>query len=119
MHNYKELRVWKEARALVKIVYCLTEQFPKHELFGLSSRMRRAVISIPSNIAEGAGRTSEVDFSRFLDIANGSAFELEAQLYLASDIEFIEEKKLQDILPLVEDIQKMLHSLKKTIIRLR
>ncbi len=81
MHNYKDLIVWQKARVLVKDVYSLVAIFPYDEKFGISSQMKRSVISISSNIAEGAGRSSDKDFMRFLDIANGSAFELESQFF--------------------------------------
>ncbi len=114
MHNYRELIVWKKSRVLAKSVYTLTEHFPKSELFGLTSQMRRSAVSIPSNIAEGAGRGTESEFCRFLDIANGSVCELETQLYLAFDFGFIKDDILQKILFLIEETQKMLHSLKKS-----
>ena len=77
MNNYKELIVWQKARMLVKSAYTLTTQLPSEEKFGLISQMRRCAISIPSNIAEGASRTSNKEFAHFLEIAYGSCFELE------------------------------------------
>ena len=88
MHNFKELKVWQKGRKFVKDIYLLTRNFPQEELFVLTSQMRRAAISIPSNIAEGSGRGSDKDFARFIDIATGSSFELESQLYVASDLEY-------------------------------
>jgi len=115
MHNFKELVIWKKARELAKEIYLLCDEFPKAELYGISSQMKRAVISIPSNIAEGAGRTTKVEFCRFLDIATGSAFELETQLYLAFDFGFISESNLQEISSKLESLQKMIYTFKKTI----
>ena len=88
MHNFKELDVWKKSRILVKDIYLLLANFPDVEKFGIISQMKRAVVSIPSNIAEGSGRSSDKEFVRFLDIALGSAFELETQLYLSFDLSF-------------------------------
>ena len=89
MHNFKELIVWQKSRSLVKDVYKLTQTFPSDEKFGLTQQIRRATVSIPSNIAEGSGRGTNNDFLHFIDIANGSAFEVETQLYLALDLEYI------------------------------
>jgi len=115
MHNFKELVIWKKARELAKEIYLLCDGFPKTEMYGMSSQMKRAVISIPSNIAEGAGRTTDMEFCRFLDIATGSAFELETQLYLACDFGFISELSLQEIIPKIESLEKMIYTLKKTM----
>lgn len=89
MHNNLELKIWQRSRILVKEVYQLTELFPKNQQYGLTSQIQRAAVSIPSNIAEGAGRTSQKKFMRFLNIANGSAFELETQLFLGSDLGYV------------------------------
>ena len=83
MHNFKELKIWQKGRELVSEIYTLTKSLPKDEQYGLISQMRRAAISIPSNIAEGSGKGSDKEFCRFLDITNGSACELETQIYLA------------------------------------
>jgi four helix bundle protein len=95
MHNFKNLKIWQKSRELVKEVFLLTRDFPAEEKFGLTSQILRSAYSIPSNIAEGSGRNSNREFSRFLDIALGSAFELETQLILASDIHYLSEEKLQ------------------------
>ncbi len=115
MHNYKELKIWQKGRLIVKEIYSITNLFPKEEQFGLISQMRRAVISIPSNIAEGAGRGSNKEFSRFLDISNGSAFELEAQLFLSYDLKYISKKIFYDKLEKVQEIQKMIYHFKNSI----
>ena len=112
MHNFKELRTWQKARRFVKDIYVLTRQFPKDELFVLTSQMRRAAISIPSNIAEGSGRGTDKDFSRFLDIATGSAFELESQIYIGYDLDYYSEKELDIYLGKVQEIQKMIYNFK-------
>ncbi len=112
MHNFKELRTWQKARRFVKDIYILTKQLPKEELFVLTSQMRRAAISIPSNIAEGSGRATNKDLSRFLDIATGSAFELESQIYIGYDLDYYSEKELEIYLEKVQELQKMIYNFK-------
>ena len=112
MHNFKELFVWQKGRELVKLVYTLLNKLPASEQFGLTSQMKRAACSIPSNIAEGAGRGTDKEFLRFLDMANGSAFELETQLYLCIDLAFIQEDDAKQLFALIREIQKMIFSLK-------
>ena len=87
---YKELEVWKKSIEFVKTVYMVTNEFPQEEKFGIVSQIRRAAISIPSNIAEGATRFSDKDSSRFMDIALGSISELETQLIISKELGFIE-----------------------------
>lgn len=96
--DYKELDVWKESRKLVKYIYSLIHEFPDDEKFGLSSQMKRSSISIPSNIAEGIGRQTKKETRQFFYISKGSLYELETQLYLAFDLEFINSKQLNSIL---------------------
>ena len=96
--TFTDLDAWKEARALVKIVYTSMVYFPKEEIYGLQSQLKRSVISIPSNIAEGCGRNHPKDTMRFYYIARGSAYELETQLYLSFDLNFIEEAELKIML---------------------
>jgi four helix bundle protein len=117
MHNYKELIVWQKARFLVKQVYLLTQTFPELERFGLTIQLRRAAISISSNIAEGAGRTTTTDFMKFLDIANGSSFEVETQLLLSFDLGYINEDTLNQTIPMVQDVQKLLFNFRKSLNR--
>ncbi len=113
MHNFRELKIWQKAREFVKEIYQTTANFPSEEKFGLTSQMQRAAISIPSNIAEGAGRGSNKDFSRFLNIANASAFELETQIYLAYDLNYIESNKLEFLTEKIIEIKKMIYGFKK------
>lgn len=113
MHNFKELMVWKKSRKLVSDIYNLTKLLPKNEQFGLTAQMRRSVISIPSNIAEGSGRGSDKEFLRFLDIANGSSCELETQLYLIFDQKYISEEIHNSQVNNIQEIQKMIYKLKK------
>jgi len=87
-HTYKELRVWQSAMALVRDVYVQTRDFPREELYGLTQQMRRAAVSLPSNIAEGQGRLSENEFRQFLGLARGSLLELETQEQIAADLQY-------------------------------
>jgi four helix bundle protein len=115
MHNFKELKIWQRSRTLVKKVYQLTTLFPKSEQYGLTSQINRSSVSIISNIAEGAGRSTEQDFGRFLDIAIGSAFELETQLILSTDLGFIKDEKIEEIIKELNEIQKMIRGFKKNL----
>jgi len=115
MHNFKELIVWQKSRSLVKDIYKLTQKFPADEKFGLTQQIRRAAISIPSNIAEGSGRGTNSDFIRFIDIANGSAFEVETQLYLALDLEYISQPEFDEIAAKLFDIERLIFNFKKSL----
>jgi len=107
--NYTELDVWKYSRELVKLVYLLTKSFPKEELYGLTNQIRRCAISIPSNIAEGIGRQSNKETIHFLYIAKGSLQEVETQLYLSFDLDYISEVELNGILEKVVSNKKLLN----------
>ena len=111
MHNFKELRVWKESRSFVKDVYSIGATFPADERFGITSQMRRAAVSIPLNIAEGAGRTGSLDFGRFIDMAYGSAAEVETLVYLCADLNFIDDETQNNLVIKVNDLQRMLKGL--------
>ena len=115
MHNFKELIVWQKSRSLVKDVYKLTQTFPSDEKFGLTQQIRRATVSIPSNIAEGSGRGTNNDFLHFIDIANGSAFEVETQLYLALDLEYISQTEFEDIITKLIDVERLIYNFKKSL----
>ena len=115
MHRYKDLKFWQLSRAFCKEIYSVTSSFPEEEKFGLISQLRRAVVSIPSNIAEGASRNSNKDFSRFLSISLGSCFEIETQLLIASDLEFIDEKELDTVLNSLNQIIKMMSKFISTL----
>ena len=90
--HHRNLEAWKESINFVTEIYTLTKKFPKEELWGLTSQIRRASISIPSNIAEGYGRKSKTEYSRFLDIARGSLFELETQIELSYYFQYLDEE---------------------------
>jgi four helix bundle protein len=116
MHRYQDLNVWKKSMDLVKEVYFLTDNFPQNEQFGLTSQIRRCAVSIPSNIAEGAGRNSKKEFNQFLGIATGSLFELETQLLISSRVGYSKETEITTLIDLISEIHKMLIGLKKTLI---
>ncbi|WP_339698584.1 four helix bundle protein [Algoriphagus aquimarinus] len=111
MHNYKELFVWKRAIKLCALIYKLTADFPNEERFGLISQMRRASVSVPSNIAEGGGRRTDKEFVHFLGIAHGSICELETQLYVSVELEFTDFDKIDFVTNEITEIQKMLYAL--------
>ena len=112
-HNFKELKVWQFSMNLVKEIYLITQDFPNEEKFGITSQIRRCVISVPSNIAEGAGRGSNKDFARFLSIALSSAYELETQIILSKDLEFITEESFNKLISRIHEVQKMLFVFQK------
>ena len=109
MHQHKEMMIWQRSRAFVKEVYVATCAFPKEELYGLTSQLRRASVSIPANISEGAGRNSNPDFSRFLDVALGSAAEVETLLILSADLNFISQTEASRLIAELEEIQRMIN----------
>jgi four helix bundle protein len=115
MHNFKELKIWQKSRNLAKEVYTLTKNYPEEERFGLLSQIRRAAVSIPSNIAEGSGRNSIRDFRRFLNIALSSAFELETQIILSFDLNYVAEKDYMEFSEKIQEIQKMIYGFRKTL----
>jgi four helix bundle protein len=117
MHNFKELNVWKESMVLAKDIFITTKNFPQEEKFGLVSQMNRCSISIPSNIAEGAGRQSEKEFNQFLNIALGSCFELETQLLLSKDFNYITKEQTELLTQQACKIQKMIGGLKRSILQ--
>ena len=114
MAIHKELNVWKKSMQLVTLIYQYTKTFPKEELYGLASQMRRAAVSIPSNIAEGYGRISDKELLHFLYIALGSSSELETQIIIANNLTFLAEAEHKQLLELNEEIIRMLTSLIKT-----
>lgn len=113
MQTHKDLNVWKESKKLVKDIYFLTSKFPKDELYSLTAQIKRAAVSIPSNIAEGAARASNKEYIHFLYIALGSVAELDTQLIIAKDLNFIDEEGFNSISENLENIGKMLSGLIK------
>lgn len=108
MHNYKELKVWQKAMDFVVAVYDVTRNFPKEELYGLTSQLRRAAVSIPANIAEGAGCDSDAEFARFLDIANRSSYECVVHLQIAERLGYLEKTAAHPLIADAEEISKMI-----------
>ena len=115
MHRFKDLEIWKKSRIFCSSVYKITSKFPESEKFGLTNQLRRASVSIPSNIAEGSSRNSNKDFSRFLQITLGSAYEIETQLLIAFDLGFIEKEESDNLLKALGTIIKMTSKFKSTL----
>lgn len=116
MHNFKELKIWQNSKDLVIDIYKRTENFPKEEIFSLTNQIRRSAISIPSNIAEGCGRNSDKDLIRFLDIANGSSFELETQLIIAHELDFLDKENFEYLDEKLSEIQKMNYGFRNNLV---
>ena len=108
INSYRDLDVWKQSRLLVKNVYQLSKLFPK-EQFGLTNQVRRAAISVPSNIAEGSGRNHSKDSIQFFFIARGSLYEIETQLIIAFDLEYISDSQLHEVLEHIARCKKLLN----------
>ena len=115
MKTHRDLKVWQYAIDLVTEIYQITRNFPKSEMFGLGNQIQRSAVSIPSNIAEGAGRNSEKEFLRFLSIAMGSIAELETQIIISKNIQYIDEDQFNDLMSKLIEIRKMLIGLKKSL----
>jgi len=111
MHNYKNLLVWKKAVNMATDVYKITDSYPDAEKFGLISQIRRSAISVSSNIAEGAGRGSNAEFRHFLNIAYGSAYELETQLIISNNLNYLRTNDFELLSNQIEELQKMLFRL--------
>lgn len=114
MSNYKTLDVWKVSMELVREIYLLTRQFPKEELYGLTSQIRRAAVSIPTNIAEGLGRQYKKDTLQFFYVSRGSIYELETLANIGLMVNIISENDFQKLLPSVERSLKLLYGLIKS-----
>lgn len=116
MHNFRQLQIWREGMAIAKATYLALSELPSSEKFGLISQISRCAISVPSNIAEGSSRSSNKEFNHFLSIALGSLFELETQLLLSIELNFLKaidnEKLMLDIIQL----QKKISTFKKTLV---
>jgi four helix bundle protein len=115
-YGFEKLQVWNEARAMVKTIYHVTEKYPAGEKYGLSSQMRRAAVSVVSNIAEGSGRTSLKDQAHFYQLAFSSLIELLNQLIISSDLGFISEQQLSDIRPDIQKISNKLNALRNSVL---
>lgn len=115
MNNFRSLDVWNKAVELATYVYQKTENFPKAEKYGLTSQMRRSAVSISSNIAEGAGRGSKKEFKQFLNISTGSCYELETQLTISQNLQFLNDVDYENIKDKLIEIQKMLYALRQSM----
>jgi four helix bundle protein len=107
VRNYRDLILWQKAMDLVELIYRITLHFPQDELYGLRSQIRRAAVSVPSNIAEGEGRHSAGDFSRFLSIANGSRREVETQTIIAQRLGYITRQDCENVLALASEVGRL------------
>ena len=113
--TYKDLKVWQKSMELVKEIYIITSLFPKDEIFGLTSQMRRCAVSVPSNIAEGAGRNSDKEFCHFLSVAHGSFYELETQLIVSQRLELIDKTISDELCAKINEVQKMSYNLQSKL----
>lgn len=116
MHQFKNLGIWKKSKLFCSKIYHITATFPNEEKFGITNQLRRASISIPSNIAEGSSRNSNKDFAPFLEIAIGSAYEVETQLLISSDLGFITNENTIELTNLLEEIIKMTSRFRATLL---
>jgi four helix bundle protein len=115
LKSFRDLKVWQKAHELALAVYNSTRSFPKDELYGLTSQMRRAASSIPANIAEGCGREGDAEFGRYLQISMGSASELEYHLLLARDLDYVEGSTYEELAEHVTEVKRMLASLLRKV----
>lgn len=115
MQDFRKLQVWEKSHDLTVRTYELTVQFPREEMYGLTSQIRRACASIPTNIAEGCGRESSIEFARFLQIAMGSASETEYLIILAHDLKYLNTNQYTELMEITTDVKKMLTGLLKKL----
>lgn len=115
MRDFRKILVWEKSHKLTLQLYKITSSFPKDELYGLTSQIRRAVASIPANIAEGCGRNTQTELARFIHIASGSASELEYHLILAHDLGYIESSIYPELNESINEIKRMLNGFEKTV----
>jgi len=115
LKDFKELKIWHKAYDLALVIYEASRSFPREEMYGLTSQLRRAAVSIGANIAEGCGRRSDGELVRFLQIARGSASEVEHHLLLARDLKFLQAARHQDIEKRLQEVQRMLTSLVSSV----
>lgn len=115
IESYRNLNVWQKAIELTKSVYLFSTNLPKEELYGLTQQMRRSAVSIPSNIAEGHNRDSLKDYLRFISIARGSAAELETQLLIAYELNFVSDVRYKDVATQIGEVSRMLRGLQQSL----
>ncbi|NPU98920.1 MAG: four helix bundle protein [Candidatus Omnitrophica bacterium] len=117
LKSYRELIVWQRGMELAELIYKLTKEFPKEELYGLTSQVRRAAVSVPSNIAEGQGRNSTKEFRNHLSMAYGSLQELETQILLAHRLGYLKQEGLQATLSLSGEVGRLINALSSSLLR--
>jgi four helix bundle protein len=115
MQDFTKLAVWQKAHSFTVNLYQITANFPSQERYGLTNQIRRASVSVESNISEGCGRNGDKEFSRFLDIAQGSAYEVKCQILISRDLGYIDLDKAQLLIDKINEISKMINSLNQTI----
>ncbi|NLN94425.1 MAG: four helix bundle protein [Candidatus Hydrogenedens sp.] len=115
INSYKDLQVWQKAMDLVDLIYTATRSFPKDELYGLTNQLRRAAVSVPSNIAEGRSRQSKLEYRQFISIARGSLAEIETQLIIAQRQGYLTEDTVKIIMELHDEVGKMTTTMFKTL----
>jgi len=115
MKDFRSLSVWQKSHKLAVLIYQKTKKFPKEEVYGISSQLRRAIVSIPANLAEGCGRGSDKDFAKFAQIAFGSASESEYLILLSNDLGYIDKTESDELTEKVTEIKRMLTSLIKNL----
>lgn len=112
---YKKLLIWQKALSLTKLVYVLTKKFPKEEVYGMTSQIRRSAISAPSNIAEGSQRNSDKEFANFILIAKGSLAELETQMILSNEFSYVSEEGVENVMKEISELDRMLFAFHKKL----
>jgi four helix bundle protein len=115
MSSYRDLKVWAKTRVYIKDVYTISAKFPKEEIYGITSQIRRATVSIANNIVEGSARYSDKEFMRFLDIAYASSIEVENMHYICLDLAYINEEEFSILFEKSQEIQRMIFSLKRSL----
>ena len=114
-HSYKELIAWQKSMALVKSIYLRTRGFPKEEVYGLAAQLRRAAVSVPSNIAEGQGRLSKKEFKHFLSLARGSLLEVETQVLIAADLHYLSSEIAHDLETQAQEVLRIINALMNSL----
>ncbi len=117
MYSFEKLNAWKEARKLVVDVYKLLDSFPGFEKYALSDQIRRAIVSVPSNVAEGTGRVSLKEKLHFIEIAYGSLMEAYNQLIIASDLNYISPQSLEELMPSIDTVARLLNGLRSKLLK--
>ena len=115
MRDFSKLSIWQKSHELTLKIYTLTKSFPREEIFGLTSQMRRSASSIPTNIAEGCGRSSNPQFKHFLNFSIGSTSELEYQIILSKDLHYISDIAFNELHPLITEVRKMIYAYREKL----